>query len=152
MDTRMRILAVDDDKLIRMNLGLMLGRAGFDIDVAGDAAEARAMLDAHHYQLMVVDFALPDATGLDLVREARRLDPETKAIMITGSTTGLSIEDVAAAGAQCLLLKPFKLHDLLDEILRALGELPEPDARWPGAVVPHSPAPPPPHDVERDGR
>lgn len=152
MDNRLRILAVDDDKLIRMNLGLMLGQAGFEIDVASDAAEARAMLDAHHYALLVVDFALPDGTGLDVLREARRLDPETKAIMITGSTTGLSVEDVARAGAEALLMKPFKLHDLLDEIQRALTTISDSNGVWPRAVPAPLPVAHRPRDVEPEGR
>lgn len=137
----MRVLAVDDDKLVRMNLSLTLGRQGLAVDVAATAAEARSLLCGHHYDLVLTDVGLPDGDGFEILGAARILDPEAKVILVTGSQTHITPGDAAAAGALGIILKPFRLVDLIDEVRRALGRLPADDeVRAPSTP---SAAPPP---------
>ena len=115
-----RVLAVDDEKLIRMEMKLMLGREGFEVDTAATCAEADCLLCERHYDLVLTDVDLPDMSGIELLRHAKRIDPTTCVILLTASNSLVSPEQAEAAGAQCLLLKPFCLKDLLAEIRRAL--------------------------------
>jgi two-component system response regulator PilR (NtrC family) len=120
----MRVLAVDDDKLVRMNLSLMLGREGYAVDTASTCHEARELLGANVYGVVLTDLDLPDASGLEVLRTARALAPATKVIVVTGSGSFAPPPGSEFDGAEAILLKPFALGDVLLEVRRALGWTP----------------------------
>ena len=102
-----RILLVEDDKLERMNLTLVLVREGFDLDVAANAEEAYALLARGHYDLVLTDIGLPDGNGFEVLRAAKRSDAGTKVVMVTGSQSSVTAEEARIGGAESLILKPF---------------------------------------------
>jgi len=108
-----RILLVEDDKLERMNLTLILGREGFDLDVATNAAEACAFLAHGHYELVLTDIGLPDGSGFEVLQAAKRADAGTKVVLVTGSQTSVTQESARVGGAESLILKPFALATIL---------------------------------------
>jgi DNA-binding response OmpR family regulator len=114
-----RILLVEDDKLERMNLTLVLGREGFELDVAANATEAYALLAHGHYDLVLTDIGLPDGNGFEVLHAAKRADATTKVVLVTGSQSSISPEEARVGGAESLLLKPFALATIL-EIVRGL--------------------------------
>jgi len=110
------MLLVEDDKLERMNLTLVLGREEFDLDVAASAAEAYAFLAHAHYELVVTDIGLPDGNGFDVLNAAKRADAETKVVLVTGSQSSLREDEAKAFGAESLILKPFALATMLETV------------------------------------
>jgi len=116
-----RILLVEDDKLERMNLTLVLGREGFDLDVAANAAEAYALLAHGHYELVLTDIGLPDGSGFEVLLAAKRADAETKVVLVTGSQSSLTQEAARAGGAESLILKPFALATILATVRGLMG-------------------------------
>ncbi len=116
----MRVLAVDDDKLIRMEMELMLGRDGVHVDTAETCERACELLHSNQYDVVLTDVDLPDSCGLEVVRRAKAKDPAVRVILVTGSATIVSAEDAAAAGADALIMKPFRLQDLLSHVRHAL--------------------------------
>lgn len=117
-----RILAVDDDRLVRMSVRIHLEREGFEVDTAADVDEAFDHIDRFHYALVVTDLRLPDGSGLDVIRHALEVDPKTKTILITASDGALDTEDALRAGASEVVLKPFTLERLARETRRAIGD------------------------------
>jgi two-component system response regulator BasR len=118
---RRRILLVEDDRLERMNLTLVLGREGFDLDVAANAAEAFALLAGGHYELILTDIGLPDGTGFEVLHAAKRADATTKVVLVTGSQTAVTPEQARVEGADSLLLKPFALATILETVRGLMG-------------------------------
>ena len=116
--TRPRILLVEDDRLVRMNLALVLGREGYALDMAVCAAEAYELLDHGHYHLILADIGLPDESGLEVLHAVKRSDPSTRVVLVTGSENPPTPEQAMLEGAECLLLKPFALADLLTMVRR----------------------------------
>lgn len=116
-----RILLVEDDKLERMNLTLVLGREGFALDVAANATEAYALLAHEHYELVLTDIGLPDGNGFEVLYAAKRADAATKVVLVTGSQSSVSQEEAKVEGAESLILKPFALATILD-LVRGLVE------------------------------
>ncbi len=137
MPSPIRVLAVDDDKLFRMDLSLVLGREGYAVDTASCVDEARAMLESAHYEVVLTDVGLPDASGLEVLRCAKSIAPDTQVILVTGSATGVTEEQAIAAGALAFMLKPFPMQDLLNEVRRAV-DLPSP---FPPPAAPSSASP-----------
>jgi len=116
--TRPRILLVEDDRLVRMNLALVLGREGYALDTAVCAAEAYELLDHGHYDLILADIGLPDESGLDVLHAVKCSDPSTRVVLLSGSENPPTPEQAELEGAECLLLKPFPLAELLAMVRR----------------------------------
>jgi DNA-binding response OmpR family regulator len=118
---RQRILLVEDDKLERMNLTLVLGREGFDLDVAANAEEAYALLARWHYRLVLTDIGLPDGSGFEVLQAAKRADAGTKVVLVTGSQTSVTPESARVGGAESLILKPFPMATILATVRDLMG-------------------------------
>jgi len=118
MMARTKILLVEDDRLVRMNLALVLGREGYALDTAVCAAEAYELLGHGHYDLILTDIGLPDESGLEVLHAAKRSDPSTRVLLVTGSDNPPTQEQAALEGAEGLLHKPFALAELLATVRR----------------------------------
>lgn len=79
----MRVLIVDDEVRIRVGLVRLLARRGFTTDQAGTATEARELLSARAYDAVLLDWQLPDETGIDLCSFIRNVNPEAHVMMLT---------------------------------------------------------------------
>lgn len=115
-----RILVVDDEKMIRWTITRSLGEAGFTTEDASTGAEAVAAVEREVPDLVLLDFKLPDKTGVEVLREIRRIAPEVPVILITAFG---SVEGAVAAmreGAYDYRSKPFEIDDLMLAVRRAL--------------------------------
>lgn len=122
----MRILLVEDNDRLSGLLTTGLGRAGFELDIVTSVADAEAVLTAGRYPVIVLDLGLPDADGLDFLRELRRRGDTTPLLILTARG---GIQDRVRglkAGADDYLGKPFALEELvarLHALLRRPGQL-----------------------------
>ncbi len=108
------ILVVDDDARIRTLLGKYLGRDGFRVSMASNAADARAHLDGFAFDLAVVDVMMPGDNGLDLVRwlRAQQHGATTPVLMLTARSDTADRIGGLEAGADDYLGKPFEPREL----------------------------------------
>jgi len=128
MPPKARVLAVDDDRLLRMSIQLVLEEQGYEVDTVPSVSGAIDSLDRCHYELVLTDLRLPDGDGLDVVRYARRLDPEAKVILMTASPEDLDEDRALQAGAMEVLHKCGKLSVLVDKTRGAVGLAPDQDS------------------------
>ncbi len=82
-----RTLIVDDEETYARALQRLLGRRGIEADVATTAAEGLHRARRHPYHLVVLDYMLPDGTGLDLIPPLRQLRPTPAVLMMTAYGT-----------------------------------------------------------------
>ena len=79
-----RILVVEDERAIQLALSGLLGRAGYDVSLAGSGDEAVAAIDQGAFDLVLTDLALGRGrSGMDVLRHAKAQRPETVVVMIT---------------------------------------------------------------------
>jgi two-component system cell cycle response regulator len=119
-----QILIVDDDTIILNLLGEFFYRLGYKYRIAGDGLEAISMLEQFSATIVVTDLLMPRIDGMELIREIKKLWPETDIIAITGYSRNFSYTDVIKAGACDFIRKPFKLDELeakLNRIIRERG-------------------------------
>ena len=117
----MRLLLVDDDSGFRALLRTTFEDVEVDVDEAGSAAEAEQRISAQRPDVIVLDVGMPGMDGLAFCRELKE-SPDTSAIRIVLLTGMDDVEDVAgAAGADALLLKPFRPLELLGVVERLAG-------------------------------
>jgi DNA-binding response OmpR family regulator len=114
MDGAHTILLVEDDDATRTFLADNLTADGFDMLVADCVRDGRRLLEAKFPDLVVVDVVLPDAAGLDLVREVRsadgiasRLDPHTPVLVLSGRSSERDRLRGFERGADDYVVKPF---------------------------------------------
>src|SRR5919204_6566255 len=116
--TVIRVLLVDDHASFRQPLAFMLEREP-DITVVGQAgtlAEARGLL--HGVDIAVIDLALPDGNGTQLIRELHGASPQSQALVLTGRGDPVEYAQAVEAGAAGVLQKSVGIGDIVDAIRR----------------------------------
>jgi len=121
MASRPVVLVVDDDRLMRLTLRHKLTREGYRVDVAETGSQAIDRLCRFSYDLVLTDLRLPDVSGIEVVRNARRIDPSTPVILLTGSEDEASADRALEAGAVAIVYKPCKLAQVTVEAKKALA-------------------------------
>jgi DNA-binding NtrC family response regulator len=114
------VLVVDDEALIRWSLAETLVDEGHRVAEAGDGATALGLLwGAEPFDVVLLDFHLPDSHDLTLLGRIRRLAPGAAVIMMTAFGTPEMIEEAVRLGAYHVVPKPFDLHDMAPLVLDA---------------------------------
>ena len=127
-----QILVVEDEQPIREMVAYALRRAGYDVAEAANSQDARVRLADQRPDLMLVDWMLPDMSGLELTRQLKR-DPQTRDVPIIMLTARAAEGDKVAGldgGADDYMTKPFSPRELLSRInavLRRSGAAEEGD-------------------------
>ena len=116
----MKILVVYDERAVRDSLRRALELQGYEVELAGDGAEALARLNANgHPDAIVLDILMPEIDGLEVCRQLRRAGNSVPVLMLTArDAVGDRVEGLDA-GADDYLVKPFALEELLARV-RAL--------------------------------
>jgi two-component system response regulator PilR (NtrC family) len=107
-----RILVVDDERSMRELLAIVLRREGYDVLLAEDGRAAVALLEGQPIDLLISDIKMPDMSGVEVLRAAKRIDQDILAIMITAFASTDSAIEAMRLGACDYLSKPFDI-DLL---------------------------------------
>jgi DNA-binding response OmpR family regulator len=121
--TVVRILVAEDDPGLRGVLVLGLEDAGFQVDAVERGDDAIDQLKFYEYDVAVIDWRMPGAEGVDVVRWVRRHDRPTALLMLTARDTPPDRITGLDAGADDYLVKPFDFGELLARI-RALQRRP----------------------------
>jgi DNA-binding response OmpR family regulator len=120
--TEYQILIVDDDQDLRENLVEILTSESYITTTARTAKEAFEHLKSKAFDVILLDFMMPELSGLDALFEIKRLDPKAKVIMITAYATIDNAVNAIKRGATEFITKPFKIEELLMLIKQVLEE------------------------------
>ena len=103
------VLVVDDDEGIRRMLQLVLQRAGYRVIAAGDAEEGLCLARTCGPRLAILDYRLPDMTGIDLLRRLKVANARLPVILLTGFADLANAVVAIKEGAFDYLSKPFEV-------------------------------------------
>lgn len=107
-----KILIVDDDRFITMALGEALRSWNYETVEARNVAEAIKLFEEEEPTISLLDIELPDGSGLDVLTEIRKKDPEAITVMVTGSVDVPNAVAALRGGAYDFIGKPVKLEEL----------------------------------------
>jgi two-component system, NtrC family, nitrogen regulation response regulator NtrX len=114
-----RVLIVDDEENIGRTLSLVLEGAGYSTERFGSAAEFRLYPDTEQAAVVLLDVRLPDASGLDLLKEIRQNAPAAAVVMISGHATIADAVQATRDGAFDFLEKPLARERVLVAVKNA---------------------------------
>lgn len=115
-----RILIIDDEASIRDLCARVLSRAGFQVATAVSGEDGVRRLREEAFDLVISDVRMPDISGLEVLEEAKRLNPTIAVVLITGFGTPETIARAKTSGAERILTKPFNPIELLAAVREIL--------------------------------
>ena len=115
------VLIIDDEAAIRESLQTLLEFEGYTVDTANDGIEGLTRLSERPFDLVLLDFALPERNGIEILQEIRERDSELPVIMITAYGTVENAVNAMQAGATNFIQKPWDNEKLLADVRTAVG-------------------------------
>src|SRR6185369_8970398 len=128
-----KLLIVEDDQSVRTTMVTCLELEGYSVEAVASTREALERLEKQSYPIVISDIYLDERTGLDVLRTARRQNPDCAVILMTGRGSMETVMAATAGGAFEYLAKPFEMAHMVDTIRRAeksLGESENDEAAW----------------------
>jgi len=117
-----KILVVEDEKQIRIDLSEMLMEAGYDVSHVGSGMEALEKIKKEDYDVVLADIKMPGMSGMELLLEIKRLKPQIRVIMITAFASTKSAVEAMKKGASDYISKPFRIDEVEAAVKRAFEE------------------------------
>ena len=145
----MRVLVVEDDRMIAKGLHTALKQDGYAVDGVSDGRSAAAALRSSRFDVVLLDLGLPERDGLEVLRELRARGDATPVIIVTARDDVQNRIQGLDAGADDYIVKPFDLDEVaarMRSVLRRAAGRGDPRIRHRGITLD-----PVSHAVERDG-
>lgn len=114
------ILVVDDSIEIGRCLYKVFSKAGYRVTIANSGTEAVELIAENPFDLIIADLKMPDMNGIELLKRTKKINSQSKVIILTAYYDTLSREEVIKAGAFDYLRKPIKRDELLSYAQKAL--------------------------------
>lgn len=114
-----RLLLVEDDPALQFTIQTALEEKGYEVDAVSTTGDAIDRLRGNPYPIVISDIYIDERTGLDVLHEARKLDPRCAVILMTGRGTMETTMAATRGGVFDYIAKPFDLDVMLDAIERA---------------------------------
>jgi DNA-binding NtrC family response regulator len=121
-----KLLIVEDDQAVRTTMVTCLELEGYAVEAVSSTREALDRLESQSYPIVISDIYLDERTGLDVMRTARRQNPDCVVILMTGRGSMETVMAATEGGAFEYLAKPFEMAQMVDTIRRAEKSLGEP--------------------------
>jgi DNA-binding response OmpR family regulator len=119
-----KILLVEDDKKLAQTVQMLLELDSHTVEMAHDGTEAEGRLAAFDYDLLILDWDLPERSGVDICRAYRSRGGSTPVLMLTGKHSINEKEEGFTAGADDYLTKPYNPRELAVRVKALLRRMP----------------------------
>ncbi len=112
LEQKKTVLVVDDEASIREFLEIMLKREGYRVLTVDSGKRALEELKKHEVQALITDIAMPKMTGIELLTQAKQMNPDLAVIVVTAFGSTESAVEAMKLGASDYLTKPFQIDEL----------------------------------------
>jgi DNA-binding NtrC family response regulator len=122
MDTKGRVLVVDDEEIMRDVLSALLTSESYAVDLAENGAQALEMIQDEDYDAMLLDLMMPEVDGIQVLEELRKIENSPVAIVLTAYASIDRVMQAAKLNAFAFIPKPFKNDELLLAVKNAIAQ------------------------------
>ena len=119
---KIRVLVIDDKKIIGDLFDFTLGYSGHEITVVDNAAAALETVKNKEFDIAFIDIVMPDKDGVAVLQEIRSLVPQLPIVMMSGYSVEEKRSKAKDLGAVTCLKKPFEMEDVKKVIKVAIGK------------------------------
>jgi len=119
---KIKILVIDDKKVIGDLFSFTLGYSGHDITVADNAASAVEAVKNKEFDIAFIDIVMPGKDGVRILQEIRAIAPKLPIVMMSGYSVEEKRNKARDLGAITCLKKPFEMEDVKRVIKVAIGK------------------------------
>ena len=119
MAQKRSILIVDDELGVRESLKMIL-KPNYQVHTATEGREALQSIQKNKIDLVALDLKMPGLSGIDVLRQIKKNDPDIEVIVITAHGTTQNIQEATQYGAGDFITKPFNVPDLINSINKSL--------------------------------
>ncbi|MHA1504597.1 MAG: response regulator, partial [Candidatus Heimdallarchaeota archaeon] len=117
MGSKVKIIVIDDNEIIRNLMFELLTRKGYEVILASDGSSALELIEKRKPDLAIVDLVLPDIPGVEVLQKIKKLSPTTENIVITGYSSNDNAKKILETNSAFgLLEKPIDVDKLLEMI------------------------------------
>ncbi|HCX89882.1 MAG TPA: response regulator [Deltaproteobacteria bacterium] len=121
MDKIYNVMILDDEPIVCERLRSTLEKVNLDVETFTDPNEAIKRFAEKKFHLLITDLKMKELDGIEILKLVQKVSPETKVIIITGFATVEKAREALKIGAYDFIAKPFKLSQLRDLVVKALG-------------------------------
>ncbi|HBU08545.1 MAG TPA: hypothetical protein DEA99_05000 [Candidatus Omnitrophica bacterium] len=121
-DTKIKVLVVDDEKIIRDFFARLLSLQGLEVIEAEDGYKASELAKGNKFDLYFIDVRMPGMDGLETFRQIRQIHPEALVVMMTGYALDNILEQAQKEGASGSIRKPFAIGEIKGIVEKAARE------------------------------
>jgi DNA-binding NtrC family response regulator len=114
-----KILVVDDDEIVREVIISLLQGEGYSVLAARDGLDAIKLLKTEDINLVITDLRMPGADGLEVLKEANKMDPDRAVIILTAYGTLDTALKAIREGAYDYMTKPFRMEEMIIRVHNA---------------------------------
>jgi FixJ family two-component response regulator len=118
METRKRVIVLDDEPIVCERLQTALEKIGFEVETYTESQDAIDRACGDRVDVLITDLKMRKPDGLDVMEFVREHCPSTKVIIITGFATVETATQAMKGGAVDFIAKPFKISELCDLVVK----------------------------------
>jgi len=123
VDEGISILILDDEPIVCNRLKVALQKMGYEVETYTDSVAALQRLEEKDFDIVVTDLKMENVDGIQILEAAKKKNPNTEVIIITGFATSEAAKEALKKGAFDFIAKPFRLEDLRNVIIQATEKL-----------------------------
>jgi DNA-binding NtrC family response regulator len=123
MENKLKVLVLDDEPIVCKRLQPVLEKLGFEVDTFTRSVEAMHQIQQINYDIVVTDLKMKEIDGMRFLEEAKKQNPKTEVIVITGFATMETAKQSFKKGVFDFIAKPFKLSEIQEVVTRAAAKI-----------------------------
>jgi DNA-binding NtrC family response regulator len=120
---KLRVLVLDDEPIVCKRLQPALEKLGFEVDAFTQSVEAMHQIQQTDYDIIITDLKMKEIDGMRFLEEAKKQNPKTEVIVITGFATMETARQSFQKGVFDFIAKPFKLTEIQEVVTRAAAKI-----------------------------
>lgn len=123
MNSKLLIMIIDDEPIVGKKLKIFFEKTGYDVETFTESAAAAEAIENKTFDIIVTDLKMEGFDGIDILEIAKRENPDTQVIIVTGYSRRDTAVEAIKKGAFDFITKPFKINDLKQVVKSAEMEL-----------------------------
>lgn len=123
MTSKLRLMIVDDEPIVGKRLKRLLEKDGYEVETFIRGSIAAEALMQKHFDIVITDLKMGRVDGIKILEIARKKNPDTKVIIITGFSKMETATEAFNKGAFDFIVKPFKIEELKQVIQKAENDI-----------------------------